>query len=113
MAKSRKKRQSRSHLELSQLVKRAVRFQTNLPQELCSKTTTKCSMRVRLLCEREVQEHKPALPPDWKFVNKYQNRHSGGIPIFSEERLQERREKVRLMSNIHVAACPHVITPYP
>ena len=36
------------------------------------------------------------LPSGWRFVSKYQNRSNGGIPIFSEERLQERREKVRL-----------------
>ena len=31
----------------------------------------------------------------WKFVNRYANRSNGGIPIFSEERLQERARKVR------------------
>ena len=30
----------------------------------------------------------------WRFVNKYANRSNGGIPIFSEERLKERAEKV-------------------
>lgn len=27
----------------------------------------------------------------WRFVNKYEHRSNGGIPIFSEERLQERK----------------------
>ena len=30
----------------------------------------------------------------WKFINKYKGRSNGGIPIFSEERLKERAEKV-------------------
>lgn len=37
---------------------------------------------------------KYKLPPSQKFVNKYQDRSNGGIPIFSEERLKERRDKV-------------------
>lgn len=30
----------------------------------------------------------------WKFVNRYAHRSNGGIPMFSEERLQERTRKV-------------------
>ena len=35
------------------------------------------------------------LPAGPKFVSKYQDRSSGGIPIFSEERIKERKDKVR------------------
>lgn len=35
---------------------------------------------------------KSTLPYTWKFVSKYENRSNGGIPIFSEERLQERKQ---------------------
>ena len=30
----------------------------------------------------------------WRFVSKYANRSGGGFPIFSEERIKERAEKV-------------------
>ena len=30
----------------------------------------------------------------WRFVNRYANRSNGGIPMFAEERLKERTEKV-------------------
>lgn len=86
---------------ISQLVKRAGRFQTRLPQELGSITTTTNCTAAKLLHEKEDQSvlttDQSVSTPNWKFVNKYQNRHSGGIPIFSEERLQERKEKVRLL----------------
>ena len=32
----------------------------------------------------------------WRFVNRYAHRSNGGIPMFSEERLKERAEKVQL-----------------
>jgi hypothetical protein len=35
-------------------------------------------------------------PLSWKFVSKYQHRSNGGIPVYSEERLKERNEKVVL-----------------
>lgn len=31
---------------------------------------------------------------EWRFVNRYAHRSNGGIPMFSEERLKERAEKV-------------------
>ena len=37
----------------------------------------------------------------WKFVNRYAHRSNGGIPIFSEERLQERARKVHSHSIAH------------
>lgn len=36
------------------------------------------------------------LPAVKKFVSKYKDRSNGGIPIFSEERIKERRDKVSL-----------------
>lgn len=36
------------------------------------------------------------LSQGWRFINRYANRSNGGIPMFSEERLKERAEKVRL-----------------
>lgn len=44
------------------------------------------------LTHSNITKHK--LPPSQKFVSKYQDRSNGGIPIFSEERLKERRDKV-------------------
>lgn len=32
--------------------------------------------------------------PSWKFVDKYKGRSNGGIPMFSEERIKERAQKV-------------------
>ena len=34
------------------------------------------------------------MPPGHRFVNRYANRSNGGIPMFAEERLKERAEKV-------------------
>lgn len=34
------------------------------------------------------------MPSGYRFVNRYANRSNGGIPMFSEERLRERTEKV-------------------
>jgi len=34
------------------------------------------------------------LPQVKKFVSKYRDRSNGGIPIFSEERIKERQDKV-------------------
>ena len=31
-----------------------------------------------------------------KFVNRYANRSNGGIPMFAEERMRERTEKVNI-----------------
>ena len=42
----------------------------------------------------------------WRFVNRYAHRSSGGIPIFSEERLKERAKKVWP----HSTVCVHMQT---
>ena len=36
----------------------------------------------------------PTAPGSWKFINRYANRSNGGIPMFSEERMKERAEKM-------------------
>ena len=83
--KRKQKQKSKSRLQLPQIVNRPELLATNL-QDLPSKATS-------IGCGR-VKETKSRSHPTWKFTNKYQNRHSGGIPIFSEERLQERKAKV-------------------
>ena len=41
----------------------------------------------------------------WRFINKYTHRSNGGIPMFAEERLKERSEKVVvvcIISSVHL-----------
>ena len=56
-------------------------------------TGTSHSAPARLL-NADAGGSKSMIPSTWKFVSKYQHRSNGGIPIYSEERLMERREKV-------------------
>lgn len=43
------------------------------------------------LCPRRPGDSASSKLTSWRFVNKYEHRSNGGIPIFSEERLQERK----------------------
>ena len=57
------------------------------------------------------------VPATTRFINRYANRSNGGIPMFSEERLRERQEKMRLLQSTKSTTCivtsthPHTITP--
>eukprot|EP00731_Ephydatia_muelleri_P011017 Em0005g1603a len=61
------------------------------------------------------------LPATTRFINRYANRSNGGIPMFAEERLRERQEKIRLLQKTKSTTCiegplltsthPHTFTP--
>lgn len=82
---------SKPTLELTQLVEKVNQLRQKLP---CNKATTMYHPDGRLH-GRKSQEQRSTLQPNVKFVNKYQNLHGGGMPIFAEKRLQERKEKVK------------------
>ena len=87
-------------MELPQVVKPTKHLK--LPAKLRSNTGTSYSAPTRLSFDSRTGSDinaKSMLPSSWKFVSKYENRSNGGIPMFSEERLQERREKVRIHIN--------------
>lgn len=86
------------HSNLSRLVK-MVRSQESA-QSIREHDKTSYSAPARLLCDRDaaITSSKSSLPSTWKFVSKYQERSNGGIPIFSEERIKERKEKVNTCS---------------
>lgn len=78
----------RTRFDLPQLV-RSVPSSSTGQHNYCPKTIHSAPSKL------SESSSKSTLPSGWKFVNKYQNRSNGGIPIYSEERLQERKEKVR------------------
>lgn len=80
-------------MELPQVVKPAKHLK--IPAKLCSNTGTSYSAPTRLSFDGRTDGNIKSMLP-WRFVSKYQNRSNGGIPMFSEERLQERKEKVRI-----------------